>query len=46
MGYLQALVPGYRVVARTADRELVYHTDEGRQALVCAEARPKSAEPS
>lgn len=39
MGYSQALVPGYRVVARTADRELVYHTDESR-ALACAQTLP------
>jgi hypothetical protein len=40
MGYMQALVPGFRVVARTADRELIYHTDESRQALACAETPP------
>jgi hypothetical protein len=40
VGYLQALVPGYRVVARTGDRELIYHTDESRQALACAQASP------
>jgi hypothetical protein len=40
MGYSQALVPGYRVVARTADRELVYHTDESRHTLACAETLP------
>jgi len=42
MGYTQALVPGYRIVARTADRELVYHTDESRQALACAQALPRT----
>ena len=46
MGYTQALVPGYRVVARTSDRELIYHTDERRQALVCAAAAPTSADSS
>jgi hypothetical protein len=41
-GYLQALVPGYRIVARTADRELVYHTDESRGAIACAQALPRT----
>jgi hypothetical protein len=40
MGYTQALVRGFRVVARTADRELIYHTDETRQALACAGPMP------
>jgi hypothetical protein len=40
VAYIQSLVPGYRVVARTADRELIYHTDVSRQALACAEALP------
>jgi hypothetical protein len=40
VGYIQALVPGFRVVARTADRELIYHTDESR-ALACVQALPR-----
>jgi hypothetical protein len=45
MSYIQALVPGYRVVARTADRELIYHTDESRHALACAQASPRTHPP-
>jgi len=40
MGYTQALVPGYRIVARTAERELIYHTDESRGAIACAQSLP------
>ncbi len=42
MGYSQALVPGYRVVARAAERELIYHTDESRGAIACAQALPRA----
>jgi hypothetical protein len=41
MGYSQALVPGYRIVARTAERELTYHTDESRGAIACAQPLPR-----
>lgn len=40
MSYSQALVPGYRVVARTAERELVYHTDARTHAVRCEERLP------
>ena len=42
MGYSQALVPGYRVVARTDARELVYHTDESRGAVACPQPRSRT----
>lgn len=42
MGYLQALVPGFRVVARSAEHELVYHTDEARQAIACPQPRART----
>jgi hypothetical protein len=35
--YTQALVPGYRIVARTAEGELVYHTDEHDHVENCAD---------
>jgi len=38
MSYTQALVPGYRVVARTAEREILYHTDARGQVVRCDEA--------
>jgi hypothetical protein len=34
--YSQALVPGFRLVARTAEGELVYHTDLHVQVQTCA----------
>jgi hypothetical protein len=40
MSYTQALVPGYRLVARTAERELVYHTDSSGRAVRCEEPVP------
>ena len=40
MSYSQALVPGYRLVARSAERELVYHTDTSRHAIRCEEPVP------
>jgi hypothetical protein len=40
MSYTQALVPGYRVVARTADREMLYHTDSRGLAIRCDETLP------
>lgn len=33
--YTQALVPGYRVVARTSAGELTYHTDARGNAVTC-----------
>jgi hypothetical protein len=33
--YTQALVPGFRVVARTSEGEFLYHTDSHGQVLVC-----------
>jgi hypothetical protein len=33
--YTQALVPGFRVVARTTEGEFLYHTDSHGQVLVC-----------
>lgn len=33
--YTQALVPGFRVVARTAEGELLYHTDARSQTRNC-----------
>jgi hypothetical protein len=44
MSYLQATVPGFRIVVRSAGNELVYHTndrtDAGAIVVRCAEARP------
>jgi hypothetical protein len=44
MGYIQATVPGYRIVVRSAERELVYHTNDRTDAAAnvvrCAEPRP------
>ncbi len=34
--YSQALIPGFRVVAKTSEGDLVYHTDTRGQAVVCA----------
>jgi hypothetical protein len=42
MNYSQALMPGYRVVARTAEQELTYHTDELRGAIACPQALPRA----
>ena len=33
--YTQALVPGFRVVARTTEGEFLYHTDSNGQVLIC-----------
>lgn len=41
--YLQVLTPGYRVRLLHAGREYLLHTDQGRRAIRCDEAR---AEPS
>jgi hypothetical protein len=46
MGYSQALVPGYRIVARTAERELTYHTDTQATAVRCQEPLPKGKRPA
>jgi hypothetical protein len=40
--YSQALVPGFRVVAKTSEGDLVYHTDTRGQAVVCA---PRTSTP-
>jgi hypothetical protein len=46
MGYIQALEPGYRIVVRTAETELIYHTNERTDAAAsvirCDAARPKA----
>ncbi len=36
--YTQALVPGYRLVAKTGTEEMVYHTDSRGQVRVCGAA--------
>lgn len=33
--YSQALVPGFRVLAKTSEGDLLYHTDMRGQAVVC-----------
>jgi len=33
--YTQALVPGYRVAAKTAEGELEYHADSGGRIVAC-----------
>jgi hypothetical protein len=33
--YAQTIVPGFRVVAKTAEGDFVYHTDAHGQILVC-----------
>jgi hypothetical protein len=33
--YTQALVPGYRLIAKTTGGELVYHTDQRGQVVTC-----------
>ena len=35
MSYTQALVPGYRVTARTTSGQFVYHTDERGNVVTC-----------
>jgi hypothetical protein len=40
--YTQNLVPGFVIVAKTGDSELVYHTDSREQAKTCAAWRPKA----
>ena len=46
MGYIQAVEPGFRIVARTAETELIYHTNERTDAAAsiirCDAARPKA----
>lgn len=37
--YLQVLTPGYRVRLLHAGREYVMHTDQGRRAIRCDDAR-------
>jgi len=36
MNYSQALVPGYRIIAKTVEGSLTYHTDTNGHALTCA----------
>jgi len=56
MSYMQALVPGYRIVARTAEGAFIYHTDANGNLAVCdtqlqrqersnPKAAPKPVEP-
>jgi hypothetical protein len=44
MAYIQATVPGFRIVVRSAGRELVYHTNDRTDAAAtverCEEPRP------
>lgn len=40
MSYTQALVPGFRVVARSVERQLVYHTDAHAKVIRCDEPIP------
>ena len=40
MSYSQALVPGFRVVARSVERQVVYHTDSRASVVRCAEPVP------
>jgi hypothetical protein len=35
MSYTQALVPGYRVTARTAAGQFIYHTDQRGNVVTC-----------
>ena len=35
MGYTQALVPGFRIVAKSASGSFIYHTDTGGNLAVC-----------
>jgi hypothetical protein len=39
--YTQALVPGYRLVAKSAGAERVYHTDEQARVVSCADESRK-----
>lgn len=41
--YTQMLVPGYRVVAKTAAGELTYHTDARGNVVNCAARLPRKA---
>lgn len=47
MGYTQALVPGYRVTAKTASGQFVYHTDEHGNVVSCGSLprRPRALPP-
>lgn len=40
MSYSQALVPGFRIVARSVERQLVYHTDSRGTVVRCDEPVP------
>lgn len=46
MRYTQMLVPGYRLTARTAERELRYHTDARAQVVLCDAAIGASGKPA
>lgn len=41
--YTQMLVPGYRVVARTTEGEMTYHTDARGNMVNCAARLPRKA---
>jgi hypothetical protein len=45
--YTQAIVPGYRIVARAGDQELIYHTDARAHVVLCGDAlaRQPGSEP-
>ena len=38
--YTQAIVPGYQIMLQTADGEYAYHTDGGRQTILCVDGSP------
>lgn len=41
--YTQSLIPGYLVIAKTAEGELAYHTDSRTLAVSCGPGRPVPA---
>lgn len=43
--YTQALIPGWRLVVRSAGREAVYHASQGGYWLLCARATVSPAQP-
>ncbi len=43
--YTQALVPGYWLRVRAGNRELTYHTDQGRTFVLCESGSPKKMRP-
>lgn len=40
--YLQAIVPGYRIVLEAAGQSYTYHTDTGTTMVLCVNGRPAS----